>query len=60
MFKAQIHKIKNGKLGGPIAGLQTSFRMGYTSGDHLRCEYTVSENRKKAKKGKMVPENREN
>jgi hypothetical protein len=43
------------KLGGPIAGLQLCFLMGYTSGDHLRCEYTVSRTPKNAKKGKINP-----
>jgi hypothetical protein len=56
MFYAQIHKLdkieKSGKLWGPIAGLQLCFLMGYTSGDHLRCEYTVSGNRKNGKNRK--------
>jgi hypothetical protein len=31
--------------------------MSYTSVEGSACEYTVSRNRKKAKKGKMVPKN---
>jgi hypothetical protein len=46
MFNAQIHKLdkneKSGNLGGPIAGLQLCFLMGYYTGSTSPREYTVS------------------
>jgi hypothetical protein len=56
MFYPQIHKLdkvqKSGNLWGPIGPLDNELWMGYTSGDHLRCEYTVAGTLKNGKKEK--------
>jgi hypothetical protein len=43
---------QTGKLRGPIAGLQNSFWMSYTSASGSPCEYTMCRSRKKDKKRK--------